>query len=302
MTNVSIIEFPFNLGLREPSPGHEPGVKKLPDWLRQHSFHDLIDPVNVYRLDPPPYTMHVDEATGVRNADAIAAYAKQQGGIIQMVLSEESFPLVIGGDCSILIGTMLQLKKTGNYGLFYLDGHTDFMWPELSHTAGAAGMDLAFVTGYGHQKLVDIDNEKPYVKEEHVYCVGNREYEDWYVNLVKDSAINYIDLHSLRKMGIEKAVSGFLQMVVSEKLDGFWIHIDVDVLNDIIMPAVDSRTEDGLLYDEFNTILQLLLSDSRAAGVEITILDPELDPTGEYTIAFVHNFCTSFNKAMKNRI
>ena len=300
MTNVSIIEFPSNLGLIEPSPGHEPGVNKLPAWLREHKFYDLIDPENVYTLDPLPYTMNIDQESAVRNADAIVEYAKQQSTIINDVLAEESFPLVIGGDCSILIGNMLELKKKGNYGLFYLDGHTDFMWPELSHTAGAAGMDLAFVTGHGHAKLTDIDQQKPYVKEEHVYCVGNREYEDWYVELIKRSSINYIDLHSLRHTGIENCVAGFLKMVHTNKLDGFWIHIDVDVLNDIIMPAVDSRSPDGLLYDEFNLILQSLLSDNKAAGVEITILDPELDPTGEYTIEFVHNFCTSFNKARKN--
>jgi len=299
MTHVSIIELPFNLGLKEPSPGHEPGVKKMPSWLRAHKFHELIDPENVYTLEAPPYSMDVDEASGVRNADAIIAYAKQQGKIIDTVLAEESFPLLIGGDCSILIGNMLALKKKGNYGLFYLDGHTDFMWPELSHTAGAAGMDLAFVTGHGHDKLVDIDGQKPYVKEEHVYCVGNREYEDWYVELIKKSSIHYVDLHALRHAGIENCIAGFLNMVHSDELDGFWIHIDVDVLNDIIMPAVDSRTPDGLLYDEFNNILQLLLSDSKAAGVEITILDPELDPTGDYTREFVHNFCTTFNKARK---
>ena len=297
MKHISIIEFPSNLGLIEPSPGHEPGVKKLPSWLRTHGFHDLIDPENVYRLDPTPHTMNIDELSGVRNADAIVDYAKKQVDVLNNVKAAKSFPLVIGGDCSILIGNMLQLKKTGNYGLFYMDGHTDFMWPELSHTAGAAGMDLAFITGYGPEKLSNIDGLKPYVKEDNIYCVGNREFEDWYVELIKKSSIHYFDLHSLRHIGIENCISSFLNMVHSKSLDGFWIHIDVDVLNDIIMPAVDSRTEDGLLYDEFNNILQLLLSDRKAAGVQITILDPELDPSGDYTKEFVHNFCTSFNKA-----
>lgn len=138
MRSTVILEFPSNLGLKEPSPGHEPGVKKLPLWLKEHGFHQLIDPVAVKRLEPPPYSMQMDPASGVRNADAIIAYAKQQAKMLEEVIRSGNFPLVIGGDCSILIGNALALKKMGRYGLFFLDGHHDFMWPSFSQTGGAA--------------------------------------------------------------------------------------------------------------------------------------------------------------------
>lgn len=80
-----------------------------------------------------------------------------------------------------------------------------------------------------------------------------------------------------------------------KKLDGFWIHIDVDVLDDTIMPAVDSRQPGGLGYKDFNEILRLLLTDAKATDLEITILDPDLDPSGEYIEDFIHQFCTSVN-------
>jgi len=89
-------------------------------------------------------------------------------------------------------------------------------------------------------------------------------------------------------------------MVKTEKLDGFWIHIDVDVLNDTIMPAVDSRQPNRLGYEEFNEILYLLLSDSTATGLKITILDPDLDQSGEYTKRFIDNFCVTFNSIKKS--
>ena len=79
-------------------------------------------------------------------------------------------------------------------------------------------------------------------------------------------------------------------MVEENELDGFFIHLDVDVLNDDIMPAVDSREKDGLNYPEFNTLLSKLLSSSKAVGIEITILDPKLDKGGKYTTEFVSNF------------
>lgn len=298
--SVYILEFPSNLGLKEPILGQEPGVRKLPDFLKKYNFHSLLNPSSILRLEPPAYSMILDEKSGVRNSDKIVKYSQEQAQIIEKVLKENVFPIVIGGDCSILIGNSLALKNAGSFGLFFLDGHTDFMWPSLSQTGGAAGMDLAIVTGYGHSKLTNIDGQKPYFKEEHVWCVGNRDYEEWYVKAITDSNIKYIDLNNLRQNGIKKCISDFLQMVKKEKLDGFWIHIDVDVLNDNIMPAVDSRQSDGLEYKEFNEILQLLLGDAKATGLDITILDPDLDQSGNYTKEFVNNFCATVNYVRKN--
>ena len=297
---IYILEFPSNLGLKETLAGQEPGVKKLPDFLRKHNFHSSLKPSGILRLDPPNYSMTLDEISGVRNSDQIAKYSKEQSQILEKVLSENKFPIVIGGDCSILIGNSLALKNAGTFALFFLDGHTDFMWPSLSQTGGAAGMDLAIVTGHGHSKLTNINGQKPYFKEEHVWCVGNREYEEWYVKAITDSNISYTDLNILRTNGIKKCVTDFLQMVKDKNLDGFWIHIDVDVLNDNVMPAVDSRQPDGLAYKEFNEILHLLLADTKATGLEITILDPDLDPSGDYTKEFVNNFCTTVNASGKS--
>lgn len=296
MKSIAIIEFPSNLGLKELKPGHEPGVRKLPEWLRKHQFHSLLAPFAEYRLEPPPYTMKLDKATGVRNVDAIAEYAGKQSDMLQKVIGNDTFTVVLGGDCSILIGNMLALKKMGNYALFYLDGHTDFVTPDMSQTGGAAGMDLAIITGYGPQKLTNIDKLKPYVKEEQVWCIGNRYLdEEDYVNAIKETSIHYSDLYQLRENGIEKTTAEFLNMVKSRKLDGFWIHMDVDVLNHSIMPAVDSPQPDGLTYEELSELFLLLLSDKKAAGINITILDPELDPTGEFTLAFTDQLTRLLN-------
>lgn len=299
--NICIIELPLNLGLRVPSTKTEPGVKKLPEWLHHHDFHKRINADNIQSLIPPAYCLELDPESNVLNADSIAAYAKEQVGLMNKVLSENKFPLVIGGDCSILIGNAVALKKNGDYALFYLDGHTDFIGPEQSNTGAAGGMASAIAAGYGHKKLSDLDGQSPYFNENNIWCVGNREYDEFYERPIRESKAHYIDLISLRKTGIEQCIYDFLEMVNNQKLDGFWIHVDVDVLDDEIMPAVDSRTPGGLLYEEFNKILYLLLSAPKARGIEITILDPDLDSTGKYTKEFVQNFCKTFNKAKVNR-
>jgi arginase len=298
MKKIVVIEFPSNLGLIEPSKGIEPGVKKLPSWLRKHGFYELVNPQKIFSLEPPSYTMNVDEESGVRNADSIARYANQQANLLNQVLEENMFPVVIGGDCSILIGNSIALRRAGNYGLFFLDGHTDFGWPELSKTAGAAGMDLAIVTGQGHPKLTNIFGLSPYFLEQNVWCVGNRDFDEVYVKVITNSAINYFDLSRLRQWGISRCCNDFLGLVARKKLDGFWIHFDVDVLDDELMPAVDSRETGGLSFEEMKEILGILLDHEKAAGIEITILDPDLDPGGVYTKRFVHEMGEIF--ALRN--
>jgi len=284
---VSIISFNSNLGLIEPSPGKEPGVKKLPEWLRKFGFFHVIDHQEEIRLDPPPFSMYLDPVSDMRNTDAIAAYAKQQAPIIQDVVSRKNFALVLGGDCSIIIGNALALKQQGDYRLFFIDGHTDFMWPSLSSTHGVAGMDLAIVTGHGHEKLSNIYQQGPYVKEQNVWCVGNREYDIHYVAAIENTAIHYYDLKSLRQSGTSECIRSFFDSLDSVPADGFWIHLDVDVLDPLIMPAVDSPDPGGLSYPELNMMIESLLSHPLCTGMEITILDPDLDPDGKVVREFI---------------
>jgi arginase len=288
--NINIFEFPLNLGLTKKEHETDPGVRKLPDWLRKFDFHNRIDPKNVFRLDAPEYSLDFDEVSKVRNANQIIEYAQKQADCILQNYEKNAFNIILGGDCSILIGNAVALKKLGNFGLFYLDGHTDFIPPELSETGGAAGMDLAIITGTGHKKLTDISGLKPYLSEENIFCCGNAETDDEeYVNQIINSDIHYFDLYRLRENGFRKTVDDFLKMVNDKGLDGFFIHLDADVLKDEIMPAVDSRMEDGINYNDLREMLETLFENPLCFGIEITILDPDYDESGTYTQPFVDN-------------
>lgn len=287
MKKTTIFEFPSNLGLKQLTD-KEPGVCKMPDNLRRNGFYDNFENVVIKRLDRYPYTMHLDQESKVRNGDAIRKYAIAQAEMLQDTIRENGrFALVIGGDCSILIGNTIALKEQGRYGLFFLDGHTDFAWPAISGTGGAAGMDLGIVTGHGHEKLTNIHDLNPYIHESDVWCVGNRDFDQLYIDIINESKINYIDLYQLRKKKINICVQQFLDYIDIQSLDGFWIHMDVDVLNDEVMPLVDSRSPDGLSYHELRDILSPLLVHPKIKGMNITILDPDLDNDDKYTKLFV---------------
>lgn len=293
---INIFEFPSNLGLTKKEHETEPGVRKLPDWFRKFDFHKRINPKNVFTLESPEYVMDFDEETGVKNPDKIIEYAKKQSEIILENFDKNTFNIILGGDCSRLIGNAIALKKLGNYSLFYLDGHTDYIPPRLSPSGGVAGMDLAIVAGLGHEKLTNINHLQPYFSEENIFCVGNAETDDEeYAGEILNSDIHYFDLYRLRENGFKKTSGDFLKMINDKELDGFFIHFDVDVLKDEIMPCVDSRMEDGIDYSDLKEILQPLINNEKCFGIEITILDPDHDENGDYSKPFIENLIQIIN-------
>ena len=297
MKPVKIIEAPSNLGLKNTDYAAEPGVYKMPDALSKAGIAPAVKAVETIRVERFPYVYGVDPNTGIRNAEGILAYSQLLAEQVKQAISGGYFPLVVGGDCSILIGIMLGLRTIGDYGLLFVDGHNDFQLPEHSQTKGAAGMDLALVTGRGPERLSNICGRKPYVNDWNVVVMGDR-CGDGSVGVhqfIQETAIMVYKLSSLRKIGLKRALNETLKKFQENRVPGIWVHIDLDVLNDDVMPAVDSRQPDGLYYEELILILNSVLSSGRAAGIDITIYDPDLDPMGQYAIELVTALEKGFN-------
>jgi arginase len=112
-------------------------------------------------VEPLPYSDERDAATGSLNARAIADWSPRLADPIGRVLDAGEFPLVLGGDCSILLGAMLALKRRGRFALLFIDGHADFYQPAANPNGEAASMDLAFATAYGPALLTDLEGVMP---------------------------------------------------------------------------------------------------------------------------------------------
>jgi arginase len=282
---IAIVEAPSNLGLKPPSPGREPGAGRAPAALRRAGLHELVSPTRVVRVDPPAYAADENRAVNVRNMAAIAEYSRQLADATGSCLARGEFPVVLGGDCSILLGNMLGLRRRGEPALIYIDGHTDFYLPEQSTSGGAAGMDLAFVTGWGPEALTNIEGLMPYVREERAAALGNRDVDrppPAPIPYASASRMHYRDLVGLRKTGMARAAKEALAAVHDGKPRDVFLHIDVDVLDSTIMPAVDSPQSDGLRYDELTALLKAIMASGLITGMEVTIFDPDFDPDGHY--------------------
>ncbi|HEY1055643.1 MAG TPA: arginase family protein [Emticicia sp.] len=277
---VVYVSAPSNLGLK-PMPYADkdgPGARKAPAVFEHFSFKERLYISQAYTINPPAYTGVVDTKTGIRNLPELIAYSKQYAEVIKEIITKNQFPIVIGGDCSILIGSMLALKQAGNYGLVHIDGHTDYAIARISSsTGGAAGMDLAIVTGVGDEAITNIDNQQPYVAEANTAQFANRCYDKTFNGNFYHSAIFNADLPDLREKGIIKTATEFIEKLKRNQVEGIWLHVDADVLDSEVMPAVDSPQEDGLSYDELRTLLKTFIKSGLVVGFQLTIYDPDLD-------------------------
>ncbi|MFJ6182563.1 arginase family protein [Streptomyces sp. NPDC092295] len=281
MRNIVVIDAPSNLGLRPPAPGVVPGCYKLAGALREQRIVQRLGAFEGGVVVPPRYDRgDWKEGDGVFNAAAIAAYTPRLADRIEHHVRAGDFPLVLGGDCSIQLGASLALRRMGRYGLAAIDGSADFRHTGNSDNIGAAGgEELAIGTGRGQRDLSDLEGLRPYLRDEDVRLFGIRDDDEDREELAR-LRIPTVTVGELREWGAAELAGAVLQTLEAPVTDGFWVHLDADVLDPEVMPAVDSPDAGGLLPDELAVLLGTLVRSERCVGLNVTIYDPDLDPDG----------------------
>jgi arginase len=118
------------------------------------------------------------------------------------------------------------------------------------------------------------------MREEEVVLFGCRDAEEAIANGspdVRQTAIHLFDLTHVHQLGAMEAARQALAALEGSGVEGFWIHLDADVLHDEVMPAVDYRMTDGLWPEELTQVLQMALASPLVVGMEVTIYNPAFD-------------------------
>ena len=276
-----VLDAPSNLGLRPPKAGVVPGCYKMAGALRDRGLLARIGAHDEGYVVPPRYDVSDwSPGDGVFNAEALAQYTARLADRLTAPLSREDFVVLLGGDCSILLGAGLALSRRGRYGLVYFDGSADFLrLAQAGRVGAAAGETLALVTGRGQDDLTNIDGSGPYFQDSDIVVLGNRDDDEDVPNLAEAGILGLTapQIQAEGTAAVLEQTAGRL-----EGLDGFWVHLDVDVLDIDVMPAADAPDPGGLTYDELVDLLRPLLADERCLGLNAAIYDPDLDPDGRY--------------------
>jgi arginase len=192
---------------------------------------------------------------------------------------------------------MLGLRRRGRFGLLFIDGHTDYYQPEANVNGEAASSDLALVTGHGPAIMTGLEGFRPLVRAQDVVAFGRRDNEEAarYRSDEPPPELLVLDFAYIRRVSADRAIAEALARLIRDDLSGFWVHLDADVLDDAVLPAVDYRMPGGLSLAELQTALKAAYSSGRMVGMEITILNPALDPGDRGSRALVQTILSAFS-------
>ncbi|GAA1782866.1 arginase family protein [Leucobacter iarius] len=273
------------IGIPMDSSGRFAGCELMPAALREAGMAGwpVQDRGNVQAVLADPRR---DSDTGIIGfADLVNASVVVRDAL-EPVLRTGERPLVTGGCCSILLGTFAAVRRIRpDAGLVFIDGHFDMHEPHRSETGEVADMEVGILLGAGPAELSGLSGAERSVEDERLVVIGPRDHDE-----MRDSgsplpaeahpAVLVIDEPELRGGGADEAASRALARLRASESDGFWVHIDFDVLSTAAFPAIDYPLAGGLDWEQLTKIVRPLALDPGFLGISVSILNPRLDPDG----------------------
>jgi len=278
---VAVLGARSSIGIRPYDDGAVRHLDRAADVLRGRDLVRRLAALDMGDVVPPPYRDFVRPANRARNESEVIVFSRSLGARVAEAMRYRRFTVVIGGDCSVVLGCLLGARKTGRpVGLVYVDAHADFATPLESKTGSVASMSLALATGRGDTPLARLAGHTSLVDSGHVALVGRRDAADNSYGAAALATSPILDLpdSELLVRASSDLAAAVLARVTGPDLRGFWIHLDVDVMNPAVMPAVDSPEPGGLMPDELVQLLGPLVRHPQALGLNVAIYDPALDP------------------------
>jgi arginase len=281
--SVRVVGVPMDLG------ADRRGVDMGPSAIRYAGLADALARMDVQCADdgdvqvPRPEARDPDTgkpSTGDAKFFAeTATVCRRVADRVSEVVADGAFPLVLGGDHSIAIGTVSGLADEGSTGLLWFDAHGDFNTPTTTPSGNVHGMSLAAILGRG--EFADTDwAPAPTVDPENVALVGLRDLDDGEREAIGESPVTAYTITDIDARGVTAVVSEALD-VVADGTDGVHVSLDLDWLDPTEAPGVGTPVRGGVSYREAHAAMELLSERVTDAGdlrgFELVEVNPILD-------------------------
>ncbi len=212
----------------------------------------------------------------LRHLAAVRAVCEEVAGRAEAMLSEGLFPIFLGGDHSISIGTVSGIARTsGRTGVIWLDAHADFNVPETSPSGNIHGMPLSALTGRGHHDLVGIGGEGASVRTEDVVILGLRSVDLKERGLLLETGIRVYTMKEIDAYGIARVVRHALGDL--SHLERVHLSFDLDVVDPDVAPGVGTPVRGGLSYREAHLVMELINEAGIITSLDVVEVNPILD-------------------------
>ncbi len=276
------------IGVPTNSSGTTEGVARAPQALRRAGLIDRLQRVSdvkdygdVAVLAPTPER---SPASGIIAEESLLSMTQGVQQAVGLALTEGRFPLVLGGDCPILLGCLAAARiRLARAGLLFVDGHEDAYPPHQSPTGEAADMELGLALGFVPAPGLpgDLARLLPLVGPHEVRMLGMRDAALLQAEGVSSLA-QEVELYDDQALQGETLVSitQAALMHLQARTNGWWLHVDLDVLSTEALSAVDYPQPGGLSWQQLETLTATAMAAEGLVGWDITIYNPDLDPDG----------------------
>lgn len=273
---LSIIGMPMDLGQMRR------GVDMGPSAIRYAGINERLKPLfsEIHDMGDIPIgrpEVVVDKESNLRNLDLVAEKNTLLAEKVDEALNEGWFPLVLGGDHSIAIGTLAGVAKHyQNLGVIWYDAHGDLNTAETSPSGNIHGMPLAVSIGLGHPLLTNIGGYAPKVKPENVVIIGARSLDEGERILIKERGIKVYTMHEIDRLGMAKVMEETIAYL-KERTDGVHLSLDLDGLDPSECPGVGTPVMGGISYRESHLAMEMLEEAKLITSAEFVEVNPILD-------------------------
>lgn len=277
MNKLSIIGVPMDLGQTRR------GVDMGPSAIRYAGVIERIENIGYSVEDKGNIEIalaervHSDENTNLKNLKAVADASERLAQTVSDVITNKRFPLVLGGDHSIAIGTLAGVSRHyKNLGVIWYDAHGDLNTADTSPSGNIHGMPLAASIGIGDDALTRIGGYTPKVKSENIVIIGARSLDEGEKELIKEKGIKVYTMHEIDRMGMTKVMEETI-LYLRDKTDGVHLSLDLDGLDPHDAPGVGTPVIGGISYRESHLAMEMLAESQLITSAEFVEVNPILD-------------------------
>ncbi len=291
--HISMIGVPMDLGqLRR-------GVDMGPSAIRCAGVNERLESLcqDIEDLGDMTIGQREDEKEGgepaaeeLRNLKAITKASAKLAETVDKIVASGAFPLVLGGDHSIAIGTLAGLvKHYQNLGVIWYDAHADLNTKETSPSGNIHGMPLAISLGIGHEGLTGIYGKETKIKAENIVIIGARSLDDGEKELIRDKGIKVYTMHEIDRLGMTRVMEETIDYLRG-RTDGVHLSLDLDALDPNDAPGVGTPVAGGISYRESHLAMEMLEESKLITSAEFVEVNPILDEknrTAEAAVALM---------------
>ncbi|WP_042142175.1 arginase [Paucisalibacillus sp. EB02] len=296
-TKISLIGVPMDLGQSRRGVDMGPSALRYAGAIERlqnlkYDIHDLGDiPIN------RPDTLK--DKGKLKNLEQVIEANETLAEMVDTEIQKDRFPLIIGGDHSIAIGSLAGISKHyDNLGVIWYDAHGDLNTSETSPSGNIHGMPLAVSLGLGHERLSNLYGYAPKVKPENVIIIGARSLDPGERELIREKGIKVYTMHEIDRMGMSQVMEETIQYF-KENTDGVHLSLDLDGLDPTEAPGVGTPVLGGMTYRESHLAMEMLADSELITSLEVVEVNPILDEKNKTATLAVGLMGSLFGEKLK---